>query len=62
MVAIVIWYICLLYNAFRVLTDLKGGKSVTIFVAVLILSDMLSSVTIYYLSGGAINRLGLLMS
>ena len=56
LVAILIWYILILYNGFRTLTDLKAGKGIFIFIIVLILCDVLSSYLVYLLTNGAINR------
>ncbi|MBD8388721.1 hypothetical protein [Dysgonomonas sp. BGC7] len=41
MLIVVVWYIALLWNAFRVSTDIKGGKGIAVFIIVLILSDLL---------------------
>ena len=42
-VIISIWMITLMYNAFKVSSNIKGGKSVTIFIIVFILSIILSA-------------------
>lgn len=60
LVAILIWYILILYNGFRTLTDLKGGKSIFIFIVVLILCDVLSSYLICLLTDGTVNRFAFL--
>lgn len=51
MLIVVVWYIALLWNAFRVSTDIKGGKGIAVFIIVLILSDLL-----YYGSMFLINK------
>ena len=40
-VAIVIWNIAVLYNAFRTLTDLKGTKGAIIFIVIVFLCDLI---------------------
>ena len=42
-----VWVIALLYNAFRVSTNIKGGKSVGIFIAVILLSEVLANIALY---------------
>lgn len=41
---ILVWYIALLYNAFAVSSNLKGGKSAAAFIAGLIIAEVLSKV------------------
>ncbi len=43
-VIIAIWMVTLMYNAFKVSSNIKGGKSVTIFIIVFILSVILSAI------------------
>lgn len=43
-VIISIWMVTLMYNAFKVSSNIKGGKSVTIFIIVFILSLILSTI------------------
>lgn len=38
---VLIWYIALLWNAFRISTDIKGGKGIVIFIIALIMTDLL---------------------
>ena len=52
-----VWYIILLYNGFKTLTDLKGAKSVVLFAILIVLCDILSSVLISFLTNGGVNRL-----
>ncbi|MDH6354441.1 hypothetical protein M2132_000769 [Dysgonomonas sp. PH5-45] len=42
LLVLVVWYIALLYNAFRVSTDIKGAKGIVIFIVTLILTDILN--------------------
>lgn len=44
-----IWYIALLYNAFRVSTDIKGGKSVGLIILIVLLAETLSLVANYFI-------------
>lgn len=55
-VAVLVWYFALLFNGFKTLTDLKRAKCILVFIAVVIISDMLSSLLITLLTKGAISR------
>lgn len=50
MLVILVWYIALLWNAFRVSTDIKGAKGVVIFIIVLIMTDILYYSTIFLIN------------
>lgn len=39
MVLVLVWYVALLWNAFRISTDIKGGKGVIIFITDLVMTD-----------------------
>ncbi|NDV67283.1 hypothetical protein [Dysgonomonas sp. 25] len=39
---ILVWYIALLYNAFRISTGLKGAKCIILFILSLLLTDVIS--------------------
>lgn len=54
--AVLAWYVVVLYNGFKTLTDLKGAKSIIIFIVLIILCDVLSSYLISLLTNGTINR------
>ena len=41
-----VWTIALLYNAFRVSTNLKGGKCALLFIAIMLISEILINVAI----------------
>lgn len=42
----IVWFVALLYNAFSVSTNLKGGKSAATFIAGLVIAEILSKVII----------------
>ncbi len=44
----VIWFIALLYNAFSVSANLKGSKSAWVFIAGLIVAEVISQVALHY--------------
>ncbi|MCK5823540.1 MAG: hypothetical protein KAG95_06025 [Bacteroidales bacterium] len=46
-IAVIIWTIVLMYNAFRVSSNLKGSKSVWLFILGIIISAIISQVVIY---------------
>jgi hypothetical protein len=50
-----VWNIALNYNAFKVNTNLKGAKSVWIFIVGLLLAEVLSKFIFYYLNGASLN-------
>lgn len=50
LILVLIWYVILLWNAFRVSTDIKGGKGVLIFIAVIILSEILFNLFKYLIN------------
>lgn len=52
MLIILVWYVALLWNAFRVSTGIKGGKGIAVFIVALIMSDLL-----YYVVAYLINKL-----
>ena len=41
MLIVLVWYIALLWNAFRISTDIKGGKGIVIFIIALVMTDLL---------------------
>ncbi|RLD62853.1 MAG: hypothetical protein DRJ01_05240 [Bacteroidetes bacterium] len=45
--AVIVWTIVLMYNAFKVSSNLKGSKSVWLFILGIILSAIISQVVIY---------------
>lgn len=50
MLVIFIWYIALLWNAFRVSTDLKGIKGIIIFIITLLFADILYYIFMYLIN------------
>lgn len=40
MLIVLVWYLALLWNAFRVSTDIKGPKGVVIFITALVMTDV----------------------
>jgi len=44
--SLIVWTIALLYNAFRVSTNLKGAKCVVLFITILIISEIITNVII----------------
>jgi hypothetical protein len=46
---IIIWIIVLMYNAFAVSTNLKGGKAATAFIAGVIIAEVISKVILKFL-------------
>lgn len=50
MLVILVWYIALLWNAFRVSTDIKGGKGIAIFIVALLMTDLLYYAIMYLIN------------
>lgn len=50
MVAVSVWFIALLYNAFRVSTGLKGGKCIGVFVVSLLVAEIVSKIFLSIIS------------
>lgn len=48
-IAVILWTIILMYNAFKVSSNLKGSKSVWLFILGIIISAIISQVVIYSL-------------
>ena len=46
---IIIWNITLMYNAFKISCDVKGGKSAIAFIIALLVSEVISQLVIYKL-------------
>lgn len=49
MIVIIVWHVILLYNAFKVSSNIKGTLSVVLFIAVIILSEIFSFVLVYFI-------------
>ncbi len=45
-IPVMVWFIALMYNAFKVSTGTKGGKLIVIFVSALIIAEIISKVLI----------------
>lgn len=43
----IIWYVTLLYNAYKVSTNLKGGRLVGSFIAGILIAEIVSKITLY---------------
>jgi len=50
MLIILVWYIALLWNAFRISTGIKGWKGIIIFIAVIILTDIIVYFIMYLIN------------
>ena len=48
-IILMIWLITLLFNAFRVSTNLKGVKCVVLFISTIFISEIITSVLVYFL-------------
>lgn len=46
---IVVWYVALLYNAFRISTGLKGAKCIILFIISLVLADVIFLILKHFL-------------
>lgn len=46
-ICIMIWYVALLFNAYKISTNLKQGKLIVSFIAGLLLAEIISKVVIY---------------
>jgi len=46
-ILILVWTITLLFNAFRVSTNLKGGKCVLLFIAIMLISEIVIHIIIF---------------
>lgn len=56
LIIILIWYITVLYNGFRTLTDLKGAKAIVAFIlVVVVLGNLLSLPLISLLTNGEVD-------
>jgi hypothetical protein len=49
MILLLVWAIALLYNGYRVATNAKGAKAVVLFIAALLLAEIVSKIALYYL-------------
>lgn len=49
LIVILVWYISLLYKAYRISTNLKSGKAIGSFIVAIILAEALSKILIYNL-------------
>ncbi len=45
-----IWMVALMYNAFRVSTNLKGGKAITVFIVCLLFSEIIAHLLLAIIS------------
>lgn len=43
------WYVALLYNGFKVATNAKGAKPVVLFIAAILLAEILSKTLLYFI-------------
>lgn len=50
MLVILVLYIALLWNAFRVSTDIRGGKGIAIFIVALLMTDLLYYAIMYLIN------------
>ena len=48
-IIVLIWYISLLYNGFKIASNAKGKKSVYLFIGALVLAEIISKIGIYIL-------------
>ena len=55
MILCTIWLVALYYKAFRVNTNLKGAKSVWVFIVGLVLAEALASLVFYFINGSPLN-------
>lgn len=48
-ILLLVWAIALLYNGYRVATNAKGSKAVILFIAAVLLAEIVSKIALYFL-------------
>ena len=46
--ALLVWFVLLLYNGFRIATNTKGAKNIALFAAALVVAEIVSKIVISY--------------
>lgn len=49
MIAFLVWMIALMYNAFKVSCNMKGNKAVGVFIASIVVAEVISKIIFYFL-------------